>query len=85
MASLGRCKDCHYEPLSDSAQFCPNCGSTKGPEFRKISTTPNEVRCSYCNGSGKRGGSASAKDRYDNCPGCNGLGTVTKGLIEYWE
>lgn len=46
-----RCKECQYEPLSDSVESCPKCGSTRGAEFFRGKRSGYE-KCGTCEGSG---------------------------------
>lgn len=94
--ALGRCRECHHQPLSDSAECCPNCGSTQGPEFYK-STKREAVyqNCPYCEGKGiltpdfwKDKGIRCVPDYEDSpCRFCNGTGKWETGdrKVEIWE
>ena len=47
--ALGKCRDCGH-PISDSANSCPECGSTRRPIKLEIRTETRE--CWFCQGDG---------------------------------
>ena len=75
--ATGRCKECHYEPLSVSAKSCPKCGSTRGAELYMYERPVNED-CFNCKGMGF----TYDKDEIEDCRFCKGTGKrkVIKGI-----
>lgn len=49
--ALGRCQDCR-ESMSDSAESCPHCGSTRRPTRTVAKKIVGNVVCDNCHGYG---------------------------------
>ncbi len=49
--ALGRCQDCR-ETMSDSAESCPHCGSTRRPVVEEVEYYKEEKVCGSCFGKG---------------------------------